>query len=77
MVLSLAAAELRRLDAKVQELTAVEEGAKIAFGGIVNAKRELEKQCENCSRNLRYTNESLKNTLAQLKILTDEVSQIR
>jgi hypothetical protein len=49
-----AASELRRLHAeagqlraRIAELEATEEGAKVAFGHVVDAKRAAEKECKS------------------------------
>ena len=56
-----AAAELRRLASEVESLKLAEEGAKEAFGHVVQQKRDLEKALKHCEANLQSAHEIIRN----------------
>lgn len=56
-----AATELRRLAAEVESLKLAEEGAKEAFGHVVQEKRDLEKALKHCEANLHSAHEIIRN----------------
>ena len=61
--LSLRDSEIRALKKKVRDLELAEEGAKEAFGHLVDEKRELEKEC-------RRLGSLLQDAYSQIKKLT-------
>ena len=53
--------DVRRLSAEVGSLKLAEEGAKEAFGHVVQEKRDLEKALKHCEANLHSANEIIRN----------------
>jgi hypothetical protein len=59
--------EIERLNAEVEVLQLAEEGAKEAFGAIVQTKRDLEAKCQELQRNIQSAND-----IARKSILSKE-----